>query len=100
MYLRKEESWERYILDAWCFDEVKKTIETTGEKQSGHNGVTIRIPRCGTDLDVKVGDIAVIGICELEISTVKDLKDVPFHKVTQVTKNFHGLNPHVKVVAV
>ena len=50
-------------------------------------------------MEVKKGDYVVEGFCEIDMETVKDLKEVEYFCVTGANYNRFGSNPHIKVVA-
>lgn len=55
----------------------------------------IRIP--DTTISIKKDDYLVKGICDIDITTAKDLKGTECCKVTSANYNTYGANPHIKV---
>lgn len=94
------DKWERKYLPAvWWHKNIIAGITTNGLKTANGltNVLTVRIP--DITVEVKKGDYVVEGLCEIDMETVKDLKEVEYFCVTGANYNRFGSNPHIKVVA-
>lgn len=94
------DKWERKYLPAvWLYKNIIAGITTNGLKTANGltNVLTVRIPDISVEL--KKGDYVVEGFCEIDMETVKDLKEVEYFCVTGANYNRFGNNPHIKVVA-
>ena len=87
-----------------------KSDQTTGKEHMSrmHGGMNqnrlqshpkdtfvIRIP--DTTISIKKDDYLVKGICDIDMTTAKDLKGTECCKVTSANYNTFGANPHIKV---
>ena len=81
---------------AWWYTSSSGSITNDGYKTAETN--TIRI--WDTSLDIAIDDVIIKGECAIEMTTIKDLKGVPYKKVVGANPNFWGASPHWKVVAI
>ena len=62
------------------------------------NDVDVRIPYNTNDVDVKnikIGDILVKGILDLEINQQQDLSEYDIYNITSINDNNFGNEPHI-----
>lgn len=94
------DEWKKeYVPAVWWHEGIIAGITKEGLKTANGltNVLTVRIP--DLSVDVRKGDYIVAGACDIEIETVKDLKEVGYYCVTGANYNRFGSNPHIKVVA-
>lgn len=86
--------WKRtYVKDAWWHESESSAITSEGLKRA--DTFVIRIP--DTTIRIKKDDYLVKGICDIDMTTAKDLKGTECCKVTSANYNTFGANPHIKV---
>ena len=86
--------WKRtYVKDAWWHESESSAITSEGLKRA--DTFVIRIP--DTTNQHKKDDYLVKGICDIDMTTAKDLKGTECCKVTSANYNTFGANPHIKV---
>lgn len=86
--------WKRtYVKDAWWHESESSAITSEGLKRA--DTFVIRIQ--DTTINIKKDDYLVKGICNIDITTAKDLKGTECCKVTSANYNTYGANQHIKV---
>ena len=86
--------WKRtYVKDAWWHESEASSITSEGLKRA--DTFVVRIP--DTTISIKKDDYLVKGICDIDMTTAKDLKGTECCKVTSANYNTFGANPHIKV---
>ncbi len=82
-----------YVPKAWWHKAGKSTLDAEGIHQA--DVYTVRIPN--TTLEVKKEDYLVKGTCDRKVSSPMELVGVEICKVTSVSYNLYGGNPHIKI---
>ena len=85
--------WKRtYVKDAWWHESESSAITSEGLKRAD-----TFVIRPDTTISIKKDDYLVKGICDIDMTTAKDLKGTECCKVTSANYNTFGANPHIKV---
>lgn len=95
-----DDEWQKtYLPEVWWYKNITSGITTNGMKTANGatNVLTVRIPDISAE--VRKGDYIIAGSCDIEMETVKDLKEIDYFCVVGVNYNRFGSNPHIKVVA-
>lgn len=90
----KLDKYKKYIFEkVWAFGGKGSSINKGYENA---NDINVRIPMEFVDDKsiFKIGDIIALGV-QGNIEKQSDLKDVEFYKVTSITINEYGNNPHI-----
>lgn len=96
--INKIETWQRFEYEnAWWF-EIKNSTNNKGYEDNSK--VNVRIPYSSKP-DVKnfaFGDLLVNGKTSLNINSELDLKDFEVYKISSITDNKTGTEPHIHLV--
>lgn len=91
---KRMDEWKKTLIEkVWWHESEASSITSEGLKRA--DTFVIRIP--DTSISVKKDDYLVKGECEIDMTTVKDLKGEQYCKVTSANYNIFGSNPHIKV---
>ena len=86
--------WKKtFIKEVWWHESEASAVTSDGLKRA--DVFTIRIP--DTSVIIKKDDYLVKGECDIDMTTVKDLKGTKYCKVTATNYNAFGSNQHIKV---
>ena len=90
------EKWEKQTFsNVWWFGGKGAGIN---KGYANANDVNVRIPYKENKIDVakiKIGDILVKGIVDIEIATQQDLMNYDVYNITSINDNNFGNNPHL-----
>lgn len=86
--------WKRIVIkEVWWYESEASSITLDGLKRA--DTFVIRIP--DVSVSIKKDDYLVKGECNIDMTTVKDLKGKQYCKVTSANYNMFGSNKHIKV---
>lgn len=92
---KNQDTWKRqYVKECWWFEDTKSSVTTDGLKSA--DVLKVRIP--DMSVVVKKGDYILKGMCKVNMTTIKDLAEYDYFKVTSANYNTFGDEPHIKVV--
>ena len=90
-----QDTWKRqYVKECWWFEDTKSAATTDGLKSA--DVLKVRIP--DLRVVVKKDDYILRGMCQVNMSTIKDLAGHDYFKVVSANYNTFGDEPHIKVV--
>lgn len=91
---KRGDEWKRTsIKEVWWHESEASSITSDGLKRA--DTFMIRIP--DVSVNIKKDDYLVKGECNIDMTTVKDLKGKQYCKVTSANYNMFGSNQHIKV---
>lgn len=91
---RKLDVWKKtFINKVWWHESESSAITTEGLK--GADVFVVRIP--DISIAIKKDDYLAKGECNIDMTSVKDLKGREYCKVTSANYNIFGSNQHIKV---
>ena len=91
---KRMDEWKRTLIEkVWWYESEASSITSEGLKRADNF--------CDQNTRYydqhKKDDYLVKGICNIDITTAKDLKGTECCKVTSANYNTYGANPHIKV---
>lgn len=91
---KRMDEWKRTLIEkVWWHESEASSITSEGLKRADTFVVRIQ----DTTISIKKDDYLVKGICDIDMTTAKDLKGTVYCKVTSANYNTYGANPHIKV---
>ena len=106
VYHKNGTAFERRVLSG-VFFHAQQVTTTGGTSASVNNVYVVRIPKNGAGIgyDIKAGDIIVHGVVADEVTGAKGATATDIlakykpdaFKVTAVSDNTHGFDPHIKI---